>query len=183
MVPRLLKIALILVCLCSTVADAKVGSTLGFFNLTSKNSAGTSTLSNLGHVKMFYDFPVLDRFNIRPSYSLYLLGIDTNDIGYGFDFEFSYFPFSFNRSMRLGQKNLNFVSSERIRPYIGASFHQRQYQSIQSNYAGVGGTIGAHLQFTPDYHFIAGLSVLGLKGPLSSSITEQQLYFGASLNL
>ncbi|WP_132323321.1 hypothetical protein [Pseudobacteriovorax antillogorgiicola] len=180
---RWLKVAVLAVSLFSAPLRAEIGATLGYFNIKSTTSAGDTNLANLGHFRLVYEIPFMNRFSVKPSYSLYLLGIDSSDIGYGFDLEFNYYPFTFNRPMKLGQNSLNFMSAEKLRPFVGLSFHQRQYQSIQSNYAGIGITFGAQYQYSREFRFVSGLTVISMKGPLDSALSEQQLYFGTIIEL
>lgn len=160
---------------------AQVGSSLSYFSITSKTSAGQRNLSNLGHFMVSYEIPVLDRVTIKPSYSLYIVGSDLSDLGYGLNLEFDYYPFSFNRRLIYKDQNLFVSSSEKLRPYVGLSFHQRQYQSIQSSYAGLGINVGADYQWQQDTKLNVWFASLSLSGPLDSEISEIQFGVGTTL--
>lgn len=174
-------LACALLCIAQ-LSYAQIGTSLSFFSLEAENSRGSQNLSNLGHFQVSYEVPVFDKIRITPSYSLYILGSDFSDLGYGLNVGVSYFPFSLNRSMIHRSKDLFIHSAEKIRPFVGLSFHQRQYQSIQSTYAGLGIKFGADYQWKPDTRVSFFIASLSLSGPLDSQVTEFQAGVGTSLD-
>ena len=181
---KLLKLLyILLVLLGSSTATSQVGTSLSFFSLKAKTSRGSQSLANLGHFQVGYELPVFDKIRVTPSYSLYILGSDLSDLGYGLNVGVSYFPFSLNRSLVHRSSDLFIHSSEQIRPYISLSFHQRQYQSIQSTYAGLGVKFGTDYQWKQDTRLNFWIASLSLSGPLESKLTELQIGAGTSLDL
>ncbi len=182
MVLKSLKIVLLLSYLLpGFVVMGQVGMSLGHFVIESDNTSGRQRLSNLGHLRLFYEFPVVDKVLIKPSYSLYLIGANSHDFGYGMDINVQYFPLSFNRHLAYKERDLYIYSAEKIRPYATIGFHQRQYQSIQSNYAGPGFGGGFDYQWRKDLKINAEILYLNLAGPLEAKINEIQFNLGSTL--
>ena len=87
---------------------------------------------------------------------------------YGFDIGLKYFPLT--PSSVKTSKTGNTSDLPIWRPYLTAGFEQRQFQSIQSNYAGLMLGAGTHYRFQEDY--IYGEFAAYLAGPSVSSINE-----------
>jgi hypothetical protein len=72
---------------------------------------------------------------------------------------------------------------EILQPYVSLSFHQRQYQSIQSNYAGLGFQAGSTYQLSHSIRLMAYVASIYLNGPLSSKVNEFQMAGGIGMQL
>jgi len=160
------------------------GSTVGYYSIAATTSTGTQTLQNFGVYRFIYDIEVADHFAFRPAYSLYSISTATGlEFGYGTDIELSYMPFSQNGPQNFQNSNVSWRTYEIFRPYVSVSFHQRQYQSIQSNYAGLGFQAGSSYQYNQSINFIAYAASIFLNGPLSSRINEFQFAGGIGMKL
>jgi hypothetical protein len=159
-------------------AESEYSLGLGYYSLNAETSQGATTIANLGHVKFVYAMEINPKFIFWPGYSLYFLGGDGADLGFGIDLEVAYYPFS--GASRYSNKSAygKWLSYETIRPFFSLSFNQRSYQSVQSSYAGVGLSAGADFQTTENIFYFGKLSYLSLAGPLESSIGEFQVMAG-----
>jgi len=163
------------------VAD-RYDAQLGFYRIRANTSEGEAKVSNLGLVKMSYHLALTNGVTLRPGYSIYLLKGKKTDIGYGLDIGALWYPFSEQPSFWVENGPVKWHYNEIYRPYLCFSFHQRQYQSIQSSYAGVGLTIGT--EFKPEgilpqsSYFTFEFNYLALDGPLESSLKEMQFIGG-----
>ncbi len=171
--------------LTSNVAIANsFSSTVGYYNIAATTSSGTQVLQNFGVYRFIYDIEVADHFAFRPSYSLYSISTASGlEFGYGTDIELSYMPFTQNGPQNFQNSNVSWRTYEIFRPYVSLSFHQRQYQSIQSNYAGLGFQAGSSYQFNQSINIIAYAASMYLNGPLSSRISEFQFAGGIGMKL
>jgi hypothetical protein len=159
-------------------------STAGYYSIAAKTSSGTENLKNFGVYRFIYDIEVGDKFAFRPSYSIYTISSDAGlEFGYGTDIEFSYMPLTRNGSMNFQNSNVSWRTFEVFRPYVSISFHQRQYQDIQSNYAGLGLQAGTSYQYDQSIYILAYAASIFLSGPLSSRINEFQFAGGIGMNL
>ncbi|HYX35871.1 MAG TPA: hypothetical protein VE954_22455 [Oligoflexus sp.] len=170
--------------LSSTAAANSFNSTAGYYSISAKTSAGTQTLQNFGVYRFIYDIDVAQHFSFKPSYSLYTIsGSDGFELGYGTDIEFSYLPFTRNSAMSYQSPSASWQTYEIFQPYVSLSFHQRQYQSIQSNYAGLGLQFGSSYQFSRSIRLMAYVASIYLNGPLSSKVNEFQVAGGIGMQL
>lgn len=159
-------------------------STVGYYSINAETSGGKQTLQNFGVYRFIYDIDVAQHFSFRPSYSLYTIsGTDGLEFGYGTDIEFSYLPFTRNGAMSFQSPLVSWQTYEILQPYVSLSFHQRQYQSIQSNYAGLGVQAGSSYQLSRSIRLMAYVASMYLNGPLSSKINEFQLAGGIGMQL
>ncbi len=159
-------------------------STMGYYSITAETSVGKQTLQNFGVYRFIYDIDVAQHFSFRPSYSLYTIsGSDGLEFGYGTDIEFSYLPLTRNGAMSFQNPSVSWQTYEIFQPYVSLSFHQRQYQSIQSNYAGLGFQAGSTYQLSRSIRLMAYMATIYLNGPLSSRVNEFQLAGGIGMQL
>jgi hypothetical protein len=173
-----------LLCTSGPAAATTIYGTGGYYSIQAETSTGKQTIANFGHYRFIYDIEIGQHLLFRPSYSIYtLMGQGDIELGYGIDLEFAYLPFSLNRGLSYGTPDFNWASYEIVRPYLGFSFHQRQYQSIQSSYAGLGLSIGSIYQYSKTLSILTYMTVMYLSGPLSSTIREQQLAVGIGMTI
>jgi hypothetical protein len=168
----------------SNLAEAsRFGASMGYYSLQAETSGGKKDISNIGVYRIAYLLSMMDHFEFNVGYSIYVIGSRKLDLGFGPDLGMLYFPFSQNASSRLDQGSIDFRSFEHWRPFFGGTFHQRQFQSIQSSYAGPGLQLGA------DYGFNQTTSIRGLmeyqwlSGPLQASVNSLSLLFGVALDI
>lgn len=159
----------------------------GTYRIEADTSNGSASLSNFGLVKMSYHLGLSDNVSLRPGYSIYVFPESDTDIGYGLDIALLWYPLSTQPYALVSHDSIRLEHEEIYRPFIALSFHQRQYQSIQSSYAGVGLTLGlerGQVAILPTgMYFSLEVAVLYLEGPLNSTINESQLVIGVGKQL
>ena len=138
----------------------------------SKTSTESTTISFPGYVGFQFDMSLNNSIVLSPGYSLYVIQGDGLDLGYGFDLALKYFPFTDSSVRRVGSENDEWTTSPFWRPYFMTGFEQRQFQSIQSNYAGLMLGAGTHYQMFDEDYLFGEFSYTYLSGPSSSSINE-----------
>jgi hypothetical protein len=156
----------------------------GYFQIEAVTSENKATVSNAGLIELAYCIEFTSSIALKPGYSLYLFPASGagSDIGYGLDIGLKWYPFSQAPVFRISSGGTRWTYAEIIRPYLVLSFHQRQYQSIQSSYAGLGLSVGSEfvlpLSFLRSLYGVVDFSSIDLNGPLNSTITETQYTFG-----
>ena len=175
--------ALAILASSKSFADSEFSLGLGVFNIEASNSSGSSSISDWGEFKFTYAIPITEKIVFWPGYSIYVPGGNISDIGHGLDIEFAYFPMSLSARYNAKSSQGSWLSYDSIRPFVSISFNLRSYQSIQSEYAGVGFAGGAEYQTSPNYFFFGKIAYLLLSGPLDSSLNELQMLLGAGYYL
>lgn len=155
----------------------------GYYRITAKTSEKSPTIANVGVVKMSYHLSLTPAVTLRPGYSIYALkGSDEIEIGYGLDIGILWYFLSADPHFYLDEGPIKWEYNEIYRPYMAFSFHQRQYQAIQSSYAGIGLTVGC--EFKPGgllpggMYFVSELNYMAMDGPLDSTLNEIQVIGG-----
>jgi hypothetical protein len=167
-----------------TVSNASAGKfdlAAGGFQITSKTARTETKISNVGAYRLGYFHPVLTHFEIGIAYNLVMSAGIGGDLGYGLDIGARYFPFSANNRVQWNSADYSYGFDDIWRPYIGLSFNQRQFQSIQAGYAGFGGDIGCERSLRGALSAKAELRYLRLTGPSQGSVTEIDGYAGISV--
>ena len=155
-----------------------LGVKYGFYSFASETSTDTASISFPGYFGCEFDISVTDSIVIAPGYSVYIISTADTDLGYGFDLMAKYFPVTISSVVRQSNENDEWTLAPLWRPYAMLGFEQRQFQSIQSNYAGIliGG--GTHYQMFKEDYLFSELSFTYLAGPSSSNIKEFKLTIG-----
>ena len=155
-----------------------LGVKYGFYSFSSQTSTETASISFPGYFGFEFDISVTDNLVIAPGYSMYIISTESIDLGYGFDLIAKYFPFTSASVTRETNKNDEWTSAPLWRPYVMAGFEQRQFQSIQSNYAGILVGLGTHYQMFQEDYLFGECNFSYLSGPSTSNIKELKLAIG-----
>ena len=161
---------------------SQIDGMIGYFSLKAKNSSNTTTMNNLGIFAFAYKNHFTESVDLSLGYSIYTLSLDTSDLGYGFDLGIDYYPLHRNKIADFSTLNIYWNSSQKIVPYIGLRFHQRQYQSIQTGYAGAGLDLGARVLISKSLHALTSIRAIYLNGPLGSKIQEYNVLGGVGVS-
>lgn len=170
--------AAILTASSTAAAGSKFDIMTGFFSISAKTDQTSGNLSGFGSYRFTYHYRLVDNLDLDAGYSLFLSRGISGDMGYGPDFGFSYYPFTAGGLIRASTKNVTYESMELWRPYVGLSFHQRQFQSVNSAYAGFGGSVGTNYRYSDQIDLKTELRLQTLTGPNKASATETELFFG-----
>lgn len=165
-------IALALTALLSPMPAMAVGKfdfSVGYFRLNAETDKGKGSVSNIGAYQMLYRRAVQSQLEVALGYSLVVSKVYTGDMGFGPDLGLIYFPFSLASSYHFESQNTYVSASEIWKPYGGISFHQRQYQSTQSSYAGFSVGAGVEYLWSSSFSMKGELRSLQMTGPQSKA--------------
>ena len=153
---------------------------MGAFTLQASTSRGSASIGSLGAYQIAYRFSVLTKVEVLLGYSMLASKIYTGDLGFGPDLGLLYYPLTSASPVRAQSDRVNFSFVEFYKPYFGSAFHQRQYQSTQSSYAGFS-LIGGTEYFMNDSYSLKGeLRIIRLVGPSQGTANELDLLLGIS---
>ena len=159
-------------------SKAKLDVMAGYFSLKAKTKEKTGNVDNFGSYQLNFRYAVSHFLELGIGYSLIASKTFSGDFGFGPDIGLVYFPFTSANPIEASNENVHFQSYELFKPYLAAAFHQRQYQSIQSSYAGFGFTVGSELYWKRNMSFKGEVRYLPLGGPDSAVSDELDLLFG-----
>lgn len=179
----LLPIILIMSLLSQSAQANKVIGTGGYYSLKATNSEGTAKVSNPGHFRLIYDHGLGDQWLMSIGYSIYILTGSGIEFGYGLDLGARYYPFTYHSAVRAKTANTDFTMRETWRPFTGLAFNQRQYQGIQSSYAGFSLELGLDYSLVDNMSLQTSARYMVMKGPFDSALTEWSLVGGIAVEL
>lgn len=150
----------------------------GFYQLSADSNGVTESVSGLGVYRLTYHHSLLSQLEIGLGYTLFMSDVVTGDMGFGPDLSVFYYPFTSASDVELKTESVNLRFGEKWRPFIGAGFHQRNFQSLDSSYAGFGASIGTEFDFSRIADFKFELRYLMLAGPSRSDATQIEPLIG-----
>jgi len=160
----------------------KLDVSMGYYSLSAKANDKKTNVQNLGVYQLNYRKDITRKLEISIGYSLIATQIYTGDFGFGPDIGMTYFPFTSANTIEATNNHIELTSFELYKPYLITAFHQRQYQSIQSNYAGFSFGIGNEFYWKNFYYINTQLRYLPLGGPDKATSDEIDLIFGITLS-
>lgn len=164
-------------------AKGKIDILFGYFALDAKTKDKKGSVDNFGAYQLNYRYAFANFLELSTGYSLIASKTFTGDFGFGPDIGLVYFPFSSSNAIEASNENVNFRSYELYKPYAVAAFHQRQYQSIQSSYAGFSLGMGVEVYWKNNISIKVETRYLPLGGPDSATSNEFDLLAGLCFNL
>lgn len=161
----------------------KIALTTGFFSYSGKSSNGAVTLSNIGAYHFNFLQQLYSKLAMGIGYTVIMSDGLGGDMSFGIDLGLNYFPFTgiTNANYRTDQKSIRIAPL--WKPYVGLSFHQRQYQSISTSYAGFGLIGGADYHWKDNISWSADVRLISLLGPKDATATEMTLNIGIVFDL
>lgn len=177
---------LLLVLICfpqNLLAKGKLDILFGYFTLEAKTKEKKGNVDNFGAYQLNYRYAFANYLELAIGYSLIASKTFSGDFGFGPDIGLVYFPFSSSNAIEATSENVNFRSYELYKPYVVGAFHQRQYQSIQSSYAGFSAGVGVEIYWKSNISINIESRYLPLGGPNSATSNEFDLLAGFTFNL
>lgn len=166
----------------SPCAEAKKFSvTAGFYSLSAKTATSRASLSGIGSYQLAYEHPFLANLDLRLGYSLLMTKGIGGDLAFGFDVGANYYPLTRSSGVEWSSEQAQLFVNELWRPYLGAGFFQRSFQSLQSGFAGFGGWVGVDRAIHGPLSGRFEGRYLMLAGPKSSSVTQLEFSAGISV--
>lgn len=181
---KLLKSLFIFIGLVSSghVFAQKITLMAGGYSFNAQTSKKKASLTNIGSFSFEYALPIKSQFEFHFGYTLNLEGGISGDIAYGLDLGAKYFPFQWTNNVKFKSPLVSLSIDEKIRPFVGISFHQRQFQSIHTSYAGFGFTIGSEYRLFKKTNIVLNIRNLSLNGPDKASATIMEVLVGLVYN-
>ncbi|MCB0414004.1 MAG: hypothetical protein KDD50_06705 [Bdellovibrionales bacterium] len=164
-----------LICISSTsvfALDVKVDAMAGYFSIDAKTNQASGSVSNIGSYLVSVSLPFAHQFDLNVGYSLIMSKGIGGDLAYGIDAGVNYFPFTPSTSIKAIDDKSFLQVSPLIKPFFGISFHQRQYQSVQTNYAGFGLSVGMERKINAAFDLKLMTRYVSLIGPQSAQASE-----------
>ncbi len=150
----------------------------GVFQIQAQTESAKGSVENLGAYRLGFNKRLRDRVEISLGYTLVASKTLGGDLAYGFDFGGRYFPLERSSDVDIKTPQAQVVIRELWRPYVSAGFHQRQIQSIRTNYAGFGLGFGVVKNVSKQLSFNGELRYIMLTGPGGSEAQELTLTGG-----
>lgn len=166
----------------SVFAKAKLDVMAGYFSLMAKTKEKAGNINNFGSYQLNFRYAVAHFLEVSIGYSLIASKTFSGDFGFGPDIGLVYFPFTSANPIEASRENVHFRSYELFKPYLGMAFHQRQYQSIQSSYAGFGFAAGSEIYWKENMSFKVEARYLPLGGPDGAISNEFDVLAGITFS-
>jgi uncharacterized membrane protein YeiB len=164
------------------VSAAEFHLVTGGFLVQASSTTRTGTITNLGAFHGAYERRILPSLELSAGYTILVSGIITGDLSFGLDLGVNYYPFSDSEPFRYVDSNRRLVSTDIWRPYIGAYFAQRQFQVIQSGFAGGGFALGVERALSEGYSLKVIFRHLFFGGTATTSAAETTLLAGITFS-
>ncbi len=174
---------LLILLLCVSNAHAgKFDVAAGYFDFSATTKQKSGSVNAFGSWHIAYRHQILSSFEAKVGYSILMTGIIGGDASYGVDIGFNWFPLTHSQSLTTKTDRVQFDSTQVWRPFIGLSFHQRQFQAVQSSYGGFGGELGVERSINSRLSGRLSARYINLSGPSSATATELDFLTGLTFH-
>jgi len=168
----------------------KINFDFGFFNITAKPPAtsgssarrGTLSLSGPGAYSLSGSVAVLPSVELGAGYTIFYSDFIAGDMGFGPDFFVSWFPLNEGSGTTVDAYDLKAFEIQKFRPFVHASFHQRQFQSSDSGFSGFGIGGGLEMSLDANKSVRATLRSMSLVGSSQSTFDYMDVLIGFQFN-
>jgi hypothetical protein len=154
----------------------------GGFLVKATSTTTNGSLANLGAFHAAYEHQIIPGWELSAGYTILVSGLISGDMAFGVDLGINYYPFSASEPYRFVDNTHSFVSTDLWRPYIGAYFAQRQFQVVQSGYAGAGVAVGVERALADDYSLKVIVRHLFFAGASSTTAAETTVLAGVTFS-
>ncbi len=161
-------------------SKGKLDFMFGGYGINAQTGSASGSLSGIGLYLISYRYALQPSLEVGLGYSLSATKTIGGDLEYGPDLSLAYFPMTSTASESFEEGEVHYISSTYWRPYVEASFHQRQYQSTATSYAGFGAGFGAEYQINERWSVKMAFRYLALTGPSNATANEMNLLGGIS---
>jgi hypothetical protein len=159
-------------------SEGKISMTGGYFGISAKANGNTANISNPSAFRLGYQHPISNHFELVGGYTIIMADFSGSDLGYGLDVGANYFPLTFSHDEFVKDPHFEVKRFEQHSPYVGLGFYQRQFQSVQNSYAGLGATVGLERYHNKKINFKAEVRYITLAGSGDSEATEMNFMLG-----
>lgn len=161
----------------------KIEASFGFYSLSAKTNKKSGAASNFGLYRAAYNYTVGSQFELNLGYSIFMSNIIGGDLGFGPDLGLLYFPVTDPGTRVVQTPKLSLRLDDVLRPFVGVGFHQRQFQSVDSSYAGFSFCGGAEYNYSENLGIKATARYQILNGPSSASASQLDVLLGLLFSL
>lgn len=172
MIRQILLLTFIISFSLQSKADFKLDTLFGYYSLTAETNSGSGKLAALGLYNFYVRKSFVPRFDFGIGYTLQMSKSFFGDVSYGPDLGFYYFPVSNATPLYANNSNTQFYLNESYKPYVGINFHQRNYQSAKSSYAGFSIIAGCEFDIGYKFSLNSQIRYLDLSGPQNSKAKD-----------
>jgi hypothetical protein len=149
------------------------------FTATNKRNNTTKGISGFGSYRIGMQLPFFNQFAVDAGYSLLATNGVSGDLAFGFDLGVLYFPLTPVDEINVQTDSVNANFQSMWRPFVGIAFHQRNFQSTSSQYAGTGLRLGVEMQTTRTISITGSIRYMQLGGPNESQASQLDVLAGA----
>lgn len=167
----------------SVFAAGKFDIMGGFYSLKAQANNKSGSLTGPGSYMATYSYHFISHLDFTVSYSLFFSGVVTGDMGFGPDLGFTYFPFSSSAPINFKGEFESVNYRDSLRPFVNVSFNQRQFQSVDSAYAGFSGSIGTEYYWNSLFDLKGLFRYQMLNGPEKSTGSYFDFLLGVTLSI
>jgi hypothetical protein len=165
----------------------KFDFSLGYLNITTQqtgsSTANSVSASGIGEYQILYRHILLPSFEVGLGYTLMVSKGLSGDLGYGVDVSGYWFPFTLAGYEKSSSDSATEIYYSIWRPYVTAGFFQRQFQAIQTGYAGLGAGVGVERALSEKFSLRGEVRYIRLGGSSTSSANTTDFLIGVSLSL
>ncbi len=169
----------------SQVFAQKISFEAGSYSLTAEPPSGSTSgnvkVRTFGVYSLSANFSLAPQIQLGVGYSVFFSKVLSGDMGFGPDFSLNYYYLGIAAPLGYSDQSASYRESEFFRPYVGMSFHQRQFQSIQSSYSGFGVVAGAEIQADRTWSYRFGVRSQALKGPSNTNMSYIDFLLGLQM--
>lgn len=186
MIKILFQVLALSLCLSSAARAQKLNFDFGFYQIQAKppadsNNISEFSLSGPGVYSISMAYALKSNFEIGVGYTVFFSKMISGDMGFGPDFYFAYFPFSEGSGIQYESSGFQYRELQQWRPFGYLSFHQRQFQSVQSAYSGFGYGLGTEYQWTERTAIRGTVHMMNLAGPSNALFNYMDYSLGLQL--
>ncbi len=180
---KLLRAALLILSLAALPQKSwgkKLDIVLGGFQIKATNDRNntSNSISGFGSYHLGYRQSLIWGLEADIGYSVVATQVIVGDLSYGLDIGLNYFPLTPTASIEEQNAGSSAIFNNKWRPFIGGSFHQRNFQSTSAQYAGPGIRLGTEYHIKDSYFATGMFRYLLLGGPNQSTATQIEMLFG-----
>ncbi len=157
--------------------DKFIGA-IGYFSVAAKTEADSASIANLGCFSVGYQKALTHKFDVAFGYTILAPEYSGGDLGYGLNANLLYYPMGGNIEEITTQNGIQIHNYQKWKPFLGAGFYQRNFQSIKSSYAGPGIVVGTDRYINRSIDLKLEARYLTLTGEDSYTATEINLLAG-----
>lgn len=155
----------------------------GYYALQATANNKSGSLNGPGSFAASYSYHFIDGLDFTVGYSLFFSKVITGSMGFGPDLGFTFYPLSSSGPINFRGEFENVYYRDALRPFANISFNQRQFQRVDSAYAGFSLSLGTEYYWNPLFDLKGQFRYQALIGPEGSNGSYWDMLFGITLSI